>query len=94
MLKLYIRDNQTGIVHEYGTDPHDALILQEDGSLHYLNLQSCCGTKYPKEGYSFCLKNGAVPEADEEESYIDIGGERNFAYTEKNEIDFDYEADD
>lgn len=39
-VKIYIRDNTSGAVHEYGTNPHDALILQEDGSLH--QKCSCC----------------------------------------------------
>ena len=29
-VKIYIRDNTSGKVHEYGTNPYDALILQED----------------------------------------------------------------
>ena len=31
-VKLYVRDNTNGEVHEYGTSQHDALILQADGS--------------------------------------------------------------
>lgn len=55
-VKIYIRDNTIGTVHEYGTNPHDALILQEDGSLHYENLQNCTGTMYPEEGYTAIAK--------------------------------------
>jgi len=74
MVRLFVRDNTNGRVHEYGTDRHDALILQEDGSLHYENLQNGCGTMFPDEGYSFCLKDGTVPT--DSYPYIDIGGKR------------------
>ena len=78
MLRLYVKDNTSGHVHEYGTNKHDALILQDDGSLHYENLQGCVGTMFPEEGYSFCNKDGLIPKWDEKyeaEPYIDIGGE-------------------
>ena len=78
MLRLYVKDNISGRVHEYGTNKHDALILQNDGSLHYENLQCCAGTMFPEEGYSFCNEDGTIPKWDEKygsEPYIDIGGE-------------------
>ena len=78
MLRLYVKDNTSGRVHEYGTNQHDALILQDDGSLHYENLQCCAGTMFPEEGYSFCNEDGTIPKWDKEygaEPYIDIGGE-------------------
>ena len=78
MLRLFVKDNTSGIVHEYGTNQHDALILQDDGSLHYENLQCCAGTMFPEEGYSFCNEDGTIPKLDKEygaEPYIDIGGE-------------------
>ena len=80
-VKLYVRDNTSGSVHEYGTNQHDSLILQEDGSLHYENLQNCTGTMFPEEGYTFVREDGTDPRTDEEsakygvEPYIDIGGE-------------------
>lgn len=77
MLKLYIKDNTSGRVHEYGTDSHDSLVLQNDGSLHYYNLQTGCGSIYPDEGYSFCNEDGEIPVWDMEygvEPYVDIGG--------------------
>lgn len=77
MLHLFVKDNTSGEIHEYGTNKHDALILQDDGSLHYENMQCCVGTKFPKEGYSFCLEDGTIPEWDLEygvEPYLDIGG--------------------
>ena len=78
MLRLYVKDNTSGRVHEYGTNQHDALILQNDGSLHYENLQCCAGTMFPEDGYSFCNEDGTIPKWDKEygaEPYIDIGGE-------------------
>ena len=60
-VKIYVRDNTNGKVHEYGTSQHDALILQDDGSLHYQNLQNGCGTIYPDEGYTFCEADGSDP---------------------------------
>ena len=81
-VKLFLKDNSNGAVHEYGTNRHDALILQEDGSLHYENMQNCTGTMFPDEGYSFCLKDGNDPLQSEEYlrfgigAYLDIGGEQ------------------
>ena len=78
MLRLYVKDNTSGRVHEYGTNQHDSLILQDDGSLHYENLQCCAGTMFPEEGYSFCNEDGTIPKWDKKygaEPYIDIGGE-------------------
>ena len=72
-VRLYLKDNTNGHVHEYGTNQHDALILQEDGSLHYVNLQNGTGSMFPEEGYTFCNENGTDPRTNED--YIDIGGE-------------------
>lgn len=77
MLRLWIKDNANGTVHEYGTNPHDSLILQEDGSLHYENLQCCAGTMFPEEGFSFCREDGTIPDlttVDGMDEYLDIGG--------------------
>lgn len=80
-VKIYVKDNTNGNIHEYGTNQHDALILQEDGSLHYENLQNGCGTMFPEEGYTFCSEEGTDPRTNKEyikhgvEPYIDIGGE-------------------
>lgn len=79
-VRLFIRDNSSGTIHEYGTNPHDSLILNKDGSLHYENLQNQCGTEYPEEGYTFVLADGTDPRDDEEtlrygETYLDIGGD-------------------
>ena len=74
-VRLFLRDNTNGTVHEYGTDKHDSLVLQEDGSLHYYNLQNGAGTMFPEEGYSFCLSDGSLPNFLYEEDIIDIGGD-------------------
>ena len=75
-VKIFLRDNTDGTVHEYGDSRHDALDLNPDGSLHYINLQNCTGTRFPEEGYSFCDKDGNTdfecPETGE--SIYDIGG--------------------
>ena len=95
MVSLYVKDNTSGFVHEYGTDSHDALILQDDGSLHYENLQNGTGTKYPKEGYTFCLKDGEDPRKSEEcvrgdaEPYVDIGGSKPTKLEHIMRIDFE-----
>ena len=78
MLRLFVKDNTSGQIHEYGTNKHDALMLQDDGSLHYENMQCCVGTKFPEEGHSFCLEDGTIPEWDLQygvEPYLDIAGE-------------------
>ncbi len=76
-VKLYIKDNTNGMIHEYGTNPHDCLELQSDGSIHYFNLQDSCGTQYAEEGYSFCLVDGSDPRENDDymESVLDIGGD-------------------
>lgn len=75
MVRLFVKDNLSGRIHEYGTNQHDSLVLQDDGSLHYYNLQNGCGTKFPDEGYSFVLEDASDPRNDMEgESYLDIGG--------------------
>ena len=78
-LDLYLKDNgANGSIHKYGTNPHDSLILKEDGSIEYYNLQNGTGTGCPEEGYEFCLKNGTDPRKDERwgygDAYLNIGG--------------------
>lgn len=70
-VKIYLKDNTDGTVHEYGTNPHDALMV-EDGALKYTNLQNGDGTP---TGYSFCTVDGKPP-TDDQEHLVDIGGER------------------
>lgn len=59
MIRLFIKDHETGKVHEYGTNPHDSLIVAGEGSIHYYNLQNGEGTV--SGAYSFCDKNGNDP---------------------------------
>lgn len=72
-VRIYLKDNTDGNIHEYGTNPHDALYLTEDGSLHYENLQNGDGTS--GGGYSFCALDGKPPD-DQTDRIVDIGGER------------------
>ena len=37
---LYIRDKYSGRIHRIGDDPHDCLIVDEKGTVHYNNLQN------------------------------------------------------
>lgn len=77
---LYVKDNLSGEIHKYGTNEHDALVLNDDGSIHYLNLQNGTGTMFPTEGYSFCLSDGSDPRLNEVyikcgvNAYLDVGG--------------------
>lgn len=59
MVRLFVRDVSTGTVHELGTDVHDSLIRNDDGSLSYYNLQNGCGTA---DEYEFCLPDGDEPD--------------------------------
>lgn len=80
MVKLYLKDNTSGHIHEYGSNQHDSLILQEDGSIHYHNMQNGTGTMFPEEGYTFVLEDGSDPRTREDyrehgvEAFLDIGG--------------------
>lgn len=79
-VRLYLKDNFTGDIHEYGENCHDSLVLQPDGSLHYENMQNLAGTADAEEGYTFVLKDGTDPREAEDcikygvEAYVDIGG--------------------
>lgn len=41
---IWIKDKYTGAEHLYGTDSHDSLWIDGDGSLQYYNLQNGDGT--------------------------------------------------
>ena len=80
-MSILIKDNQTGIIHEYGTNCHDSLHISGDGScLYYENMQngdgSMCG------GYSFVEDDGKIPNESETADamhamcYFNIGGFR------------------
>lgn len=62
---MIIEDLQTGTTHIYGTNPHDSLIVSEDGrTLSYYNLQNGDGSRFGD--YRFCSGN--------DENYWNIGG--------------------
>lgn len=76
---MWIRDNESGDVHRYGTNHHDALAVSDDGRcLYYENLQNGDGSKYG--GYSFTDENGNLPVDDEDlqaygaTAFFNIGG--------------------
>lgn len=77
-VRLFIRDNSSGSVHEYGHNQHDSLLVNPDGSLHYYNLQNGCGTM---DEYTFVLEDGTDPRTKEDyiefgcEGVLDIGGD-------------------
>lgn len=48
MIDLYIRDKYTGKIHKVGDNTHDCIIVDEEGTIHYYNLQNgdgCIGYK-------------------------------------------------
>ena len=92
MVKLYLKDNQSGHIHEYGTNQHDSLVLQKDGSIHYYNMQNSTGTKFPEEGYTFVLEDGTDPLTSEDyrdEPYLNIGGSKPTTLEHIMRIDFE-----
>lgn len=82
-VKLFIKDKVTDKVHEYGTNQHDCLMLNDkDGSLAYYNLQTGEGTG-EDGGYTFCKSDGSYIDAKNEyESIVDIGGDLDMTNTE------------
>ena len=73
---MIIKDMQTGEMHEYGTNPHDSLVVTKDGrALAYYNLQNGDGSWFG--GYRFVAENdeniwdiagkSAIKESDEGE---------------------------
>ena len=48
MIDLYIRDKYSGKIHKVGDDTHDCITVDEEGTIHYYNLQNgdgCIGYK-------------------------------------------------
>lgn len=37
---LYIRDKYSGRIHRVGDNPHDMLTVDDEGTVHYSNLQN------------------------------------------------------
>lgn len=77
---MYIKDMQTGKIRLYGSDPHDSLMISDDGrSLTYYNLQCGEGSKYGD--FRFVTdEEGHIPSEDETvmkygaDTYFNIGG--------------------
>lgn len=79
---MWIKDLETGMIHKYGTNRHDSLVISEDGKyLSYYNLQNGDGSG-EHGGYVFVTnENGHTPEEDRScydmgEEYFNIGGWR------------------
>jgi len=79
MVRLWIKDTALGGFHEYGTNPHDSLVVK-DGALYYYNLQ--CGEGSMYGGFQWCDSEGNLLKIDEDamahgicQCYADIGGD-------------------
>lgn len=58
LIDFYVRDKSSGIAHKVGTDKHDSIWVDSDGTLHYQNLQNGDGCSYrshydERQGYEF-----------------------------------------
>lgn len=40
LIDLYVRDKSTGKIHKVGSDMHDGLWVDSNGTVHYQNLQN------------------------------------------------------
>ena len=49
--KIWIKDNITGNVFQFGETAHDALYVDELGRLQYINLQCCMSTQFKERIY-------------------------------------------
>lgn len=77
---MYIKDLETGKIRRYGTNPHDSLVISNDGrTLAYYNLQNGDGSRYG--GYVFCDEEGKIPAEIDfhinhgDNVYFNIGGD-------------------
>lgn len=61
LINIWVKDNDSGVIHQVGTDQHDSLEMI-NGRVEYYNLQNGCGTP---DTYSFVES----PDADD---YISI----------------------
>lgn len=63
---IYVQDKQSGKIHRLGTDPHDAIWVDENGTLHYMNMQNGDGCDGDGDdegcGYRFCASDCGVLE--------------------------------
>lgn len=49
---FYVKDKSTGQIHKVGTDRHDSIWVDIEGTLHYQNLQNgdgCCSYKSARD---------------------------------------------
>lgn len=63
---IYIQEKQSGNIHRLGTDPHDAIWVDKNGIVRYINLQNGCGCNGDGDnkdcGYRFCASDCGVLE--------------------------------
>jgi len=57
LINIWVKDNDSGVIHQVGTDRHDSLEMI-NGRVEYYNLQNGCGTP---DTYSFV----EAPDADD-----------------------------
>lgn len=78
---LWIKDKRSGMVHRYGSNRHDSLVIEDDGqSIIYRNLQNGeCSHVW--SDYLICIdENGTLPKDDPlrqqygAECFVNIGG--------------------
>lgn len=55
---FYVKDKSNGYIHKVGTDKHDSIWVDNEGTLHYQNLQNGDGCSYKSakdelQGYEF-----------------------------------------
>ena len=71
IMKIYVKDMDSNVVHEVGSDRHDSLMII-DGGLFYYNLHNGEGTY--GGGYKFCDQNRNTDDGNEEkENFYHLG---------------------
>ena len=56
---IYVKDRISGLIHKVGSDKHDSMWIDENGTVHYFNLKSgdgCAGFESAHnkdDGYEF-----------------------------------------
>ena len=65
---FYVKDKSDGHIHKVGTDRHDSIWVDSEGTLHYQNLQNGDGCSYKSakdklQGYELVPSDcGAIEE--------------------------------
>lgn len=73
---IYVKDRISGLIHKVGSDKHDSMWIDENGTVHYFNLKSgdgCAGFESAhdkKAGYEFVPSSDGCLEAKYEKSLI------------------------